>query len=246
MITLYDCATAPSPRRARILLAEKGVAHETVEVDLRNGEQLSDAYRAGEPAMHGAGAAHRRRPAADRQRGDHGLARGALSRAAAARRHARGEGRDRELELARRVRGPAGDRRGDAQQRAGDGQAGARRAGELCADSRAGAARPGAGAAVLRDAERAPGRPRLPRRRPIQHRRHHRRRGGRFRARGQAPARRAGTRAAALARRRWRCGRRWRSRQLPGDGAADRACCQPASAPEQVVGGQKLPAKKGF
>ena len=45
MITLYDCATAPSPRRARILLAEKGVAHETIEVDLRNGEQLSDAYR---------------------------------------------------------------------------------------------------------------------------------------------------------------------------------------------------------
>ena len=45
MITLYDCATAPSPRRARILLAEKGVVHATVEVDLRNGEQLSDAYR---------------------------------------------------------------------------------------------------------------------------------------------------------------------------------------------------------
>lgn len=45
MITLYDCATAPSPRRARILLAEKGVAHETVQVDLRNGEQLGEAYR---------------------------------------------------------------------------------------------------------------------------------------------------------------------------------------------------------
>ena len=45
MITLYDCATAPSPRRARILLAEKGVVHQTVQVDLRNGEQLSDAYR---------------------------------------------------------------------------------------------------------------------------------------------------------------------------------------------------------
>ncbi len=45
MITLYDCATAPSPRRARILLAEKGAAYETVEVDLRRGEQLSDAYR---------------------------------------------------------------------------------------------------------------------------------------------------------------------------------------------------------
>ncbi len=45
MITLYDCATAPSPRRARILLAEKGVVHQTVEIDLRKGEQLSDAYR---------------------------------------------------------------------------------------------------------------------------------------------------------------------------------------------------------
>lgn len=45
MITLYDCSTAPSPRRARILLAEKGVAHETVAVDLKNSEQLSDAYR---------------------------------------------------------------------------------------------------------------------------------------------------------------------------------------------------------
>ena len=45
MITLYDCATAPSPRRARILLAEKGVAHETVQVDLKTGEQMGDAYR---------------------------------------------------------------------------------------------------------------------------------------------------------------------------------------------------------
>jgi len=45
VITLYDCATAPSPRRARILLAEKGVAHETVQVDLRTNEQLGDAYR---------------------------------------------------------------------------------------------------------------------------------------------------------------------------------------------------------
>ena len=44
-ITLYDCATAPSPRRARILLAEKGIAHETVPVDLRGGEQLGEAYR---------------------------------------------------------------------------------------------------------------------------------------------------------------------------------------------------------
>lgn len=45
MITLYDCATAPSPRRARILLAEKGVAYETVQVDLRSGEQFGEAFR---------------------------------------------------------------------------------------------------------------------------------------------------------------------------------------------------------
>lgn len=49
MITLYDCATAPSPRRARILLAEKGVAHATVHVDLARGEQFGDAYRAVNP-----------------------------------------------------------------------------------------------------------------------------------------------------------------------------------------------------
>lgn len=45
MITLYDCPTAPSPRRARILLAEKGIAHESVQVDLRSGEQFGDAFR---------------------------------------------------------------------------------------------------------------------------------------------------------------------------------------------------------
>ncbi len=49
MITLYDCATAPSPRRARIFLAEKGVAHNTVAVDLRTGEQLGEAFRAVNP-----------------------------------------------------------------------------------------------------------------------------------------------------------------------------------------------------
>ena len=49
MITLYDCSTAPSPRRARILLAEKGLPHATVQVDLRSGEQLSQAFRAINP-----------------------------------------------------------------------------------------------------------------------------------------------------------------------------------------------------
>lgn len=44
-MTFYDCSTAPSPRRARILLAEKGVEYETVQVNLKNGEQLCAAYR---------------------------------------------------------------------------------------------------------------------------------------------------------------------------------------------------------
>lgn len=41
----YDCQTAPSPRRARILIAEKGIQVETVEVDLGAGAQLSDDFR---------------------------------------------------------------------------------------------------------------------------------------------------------------------------------------------------------
>ena len=45
MITLYDCATAPSPRRARIFLAEKGVPYEPVQIDLRSAEQMGEAYR---------------------------------------------------------------------------------------------------------------------------------------------------------------------------------------------------------
>lgn len=49
MLTFYDCATAPSPRRARILLTEKGVPFETVQIDLRQGEQMSEAYRAINP-----------------------------------------------------------------------------------------------------------------------------------------------------------------------------------------------------
>ena len=49
MITLYDCASAPSPRRARIFLAEKQVAHVTVNIDLARGEQLGQAYRTVNP-----------------------------------------------------------------------------------------------------------------------------------------------------------------------------------------------------
>ena len=41
----YDCKTAPSPRRVRVFMAEKGIEIPTVQVDLRTGEQLSDAFR---------------------------------------------------------------------------------------------------------------------------------------------------------------------------------------------------------
>ncbi len=42
---LYDCQIAPSPRRVRIFAAEKGIALETVEIDLAKGEQFADDYR---------------------------------------------------------------------------------------------------------------------------------------------------------------------------------------------------------
>src|SRR5690348_4355967 len=45
----YDCTTAPSPRRVRIFLAEKGISIPTAQVDLRSGEQFSDAFRAINP-----------------------------------------------------------------------------------------------------------------------------------------------------------------------------------------------------
>ena len=48
-ITFYDCSTAPSPRRARILLAEKGIEHNTVNIDLSKQEQLGEAFRAINP-----------------------------------------------------------------------------------------------------------------------------------------------------------------------------------------------------
>ena len=41
----YDCATAPSPRRVRIFIAEKGVDVDTIQVDLAAGEQFGDAFR---------------------------------------------------------------------------------------------------------------------------------------------------------------------------------------------------------
>lgn len=42
---LYDCATAPSPRRVRIFAAEKGIEIEKVEIDLAAGEQFSPEFR---------------------------------------------------------------------------------------------------------------------------------------------------------------------------------------------------------
>lgn len=40
----YDCTMAPSPRRVRIFLAEKGVKLETIQVDLMKGENLGAEF----------------------------------------------------------------------------------------------------------------------------------------------------------------------------------------------------------
>lgn len=45
----YDCTMAPSPRRVRIFLAEKGVKIDTVQVDLIGGENLKSEFRAINP-----------------------------------------------------------------------------------------------------------------------------------------------------------------------------------------------------
>ncbi len=45
----YDCATAPSPRRARIFIAEKGLEIETREISLTEGAQLSREFLAVNP-----------------------------------------------------------------------------------------------------------------------------------------------------------------------------------------------------
>ncbi|MDD3432829.1 MAG: glutathione S-transferase [Tepidiphilus sp.] len=42
---LYDYPPAPNPRRVRIFLAEKGIEVPTEAVDLRQGAQLSEAFR---------------------------------------------------------------------------------------------------------------------------------------------------------------------------------------------------------
>ena len=49
MLKFYDCATAPSPRRARMVIAEKRVEVDTVEVDLRAGEHFSAEFQAINP-----------------------------------------------------------------------------------------------------------------------------------------------------------------------------------------------------
>ncbi len=41
----YDCTSAPSPRRVRIFMAEKGIEIPTVQIDLVAGEQFSEAYK---------------------------------------------------------------------------------------------------------------------------------------------------------------------------------------------------------
>ena len=41
----YDCQSAPSPRRVRVFIAEKGLEIPTVQVDLRGGDHLKPEFR---------------------------------------------------------------------------------------------------------------------------------------------------------------------------------------------------------
>lgn len=44
-ITFYDYQPAPNPRRARMVLAEKGIAHEARQIDMQQREQMTPEYR---------------------------------------------------------------------------------------------------------------------------------------------------------------------------------------------------------
>lgn len=46
---LYDCETAPSPRKVRLFLKKKNIDLETIPIQLRQGEQFSDWYRQKNP-----------------------------------------------------------------------------------------------------------------------------------------------------------------------------------------------------
>ena len=45
MLTLYDYNGAPSPRRAKMFLAEKGLAYDNIQIDIMSNEQMGEAYR---------------------------------------------------------------------------------------------------------------------------------------------------------------------------------------------------------
>ena len=45
----YDCSTAPSPRRARMFIAEKGLDIDTRDISIARGEQLSPEFLAVNP-----------------------------------------------------------------------------------------------------------------------------------------------------------------------------------------------------
>ncbi len=45
----YDCTTAPSPRRVRVFIAEKGIEIPMVQVDLAHGEQFTPEFKAKNP-----------------------------------------------------------------------------------------------------------------------------------------------------------------------------------------------------
>jgi glutathione S-transferase len=48
---LYDFELAPNPRRVRMYLAEKGMTLPMVQVNLRQGEQFREDFRAGNPTL---------------------------------------------------------------------------------------------------------------------------------------------------------------------------------------------------
>ena len=111
----YDCAPAPSPRRVRIFIGEKGMEIPTVEVDLRAHEQHGDAFATSQPSPHGPRAGAGRRTPHHQHRRNLRLPGSAPGPARAARGDAAREGAHRRDGVAHGDAGNDGGGRGPAQ-----------------------------------------------------------------------------------------------------------------------------------
>ena len=196
----YDCAPAPSPRRVRIFIAEKGLDIPVVEVDLRSGEQHGDAFTSIN--------SHRTVPVLELDDGSricntagiYAYLEALHPRPALLGETPTEKARIAEMQWRMEMLGLTAVSEVLRKPREGVSGPGAHRASRLRADSGARRTRPAAHRPVLRGARRHPRRPPLRRRRALLDRRHHRAGQRRLRGMGEEEPSRSRRERATLAR----------------------------------------------